>query len=203
LLLLYTIQFSSLHFTSRHQFAGPPPNPLSFTNERICALLVAVAVCLPMTGLPFGTTFLKTTPLWTGTLTFRCSIDFEQTLPGGHLARRGVWVCTSPSGYVTAFGEACVPTPGLEQGVRCNPRVTFDGKVRNLGSCVLKFDSLLPEDHGSTRAHGVITPAVGTRLPCPSQPLEGGRGSVSSGQEDVDSVVLRSLVWWNRKEDVF
>ena len=98
------------------------------------------------------------------------------------MARRGVWVCTSPSGYVTAFGEACVPTPGLEQGVRCNPRVTFDGKVRNLGSCVLKFDSLLPEDHGSTRAHGVITPAVGTRLPCPSQPPEGGRGSLSSGQ---------------------
>jgi hypothetical protein len=42
-------------------------------------------------------------------------------------------VSTSPSGYVTAFGEAGVPTPGLEGGVGCNPRVTFDGKVRNLG----------------------------------------------------------------------
>jgi hypothetical protein len=51
----------------------------------------------------------------------------------------------------TAFGEAGVPTFGLEGGVGCNPRVTFDGlKVRNLGPCALKFDSLLPEDH---RAH--------------------------------------------------
>jgi len=50
-------------------------------------------------------------------------------------------VSTSPSGYVTAFGEAGVPTFGLEGGVGCNPRVTFDGKVRNLGPCVLKFDS--------------------------------------------------------------
>ena len=58
----------------------------------------------------------------------RCSTDFEQTLPGGHLTRRGL-VSTSPSGYVTAFGEAGVPTPGLEGGVGCNPRVTLDGKV--------------------------------------------------------------------------
>ena len=36
---------------------------------------------------------------------------------------------------------------GLERGVRCNPRVTFDGKVRNLGPCVLKFESPLPENH--------------------------------------------------------
>ena len=52
---------------------------------------------------------------------------------------------------VTAFGEAGVPTLVLEGGVGCNPRVTFDGKVRNLGPvffvCVLKFDSPLPEDH--------------------------------------------------------
>jgi hypothetical protein len=52
-------------------------------------------------------------------------------------------VSTSPSEYVTAFGEANVPTPGLEGGVGCNPQVTFDGKVRNLGRfvCVLKFFS--------------------------------------------------------------
>jgi len=42
---------------------------------------------------------------------------------------------------MTAFGEAGVPTLGLEEEVGCNPRVTFDGKVRNLGPCVLKFDS--------------------------------------------------------------
>jgi hypothetical protein len=48
---------------------------------------------------------------------------------------------------VTAFGEAGVPILVLEGGVGCNPRVTFDGKVRNLGLCVLKFDSPLPEDH--------------------------------------------------------
>ena len=41
----------------------------------------------------------------------------------------GCWVSSSPSGYVTAFGEAGVPTPGLEGGVGY-PRVTFDGKVR-------------------------------------------------------------------------
>ena len=43
------------------------------------------------------------------------------------------------------------PWVGLEGGVGCNPRVTFDGKVRNLGPRtfvrVLKFDSPLPEDH--------------------------------------------------------
>jgi hypothetical protein len=36
-------------------------------------------------------------------------------------------------GYVSILGEAGVPAPGLEGGVGCNPRVTFDGKVRNLG----------------------------------------------------------------------
>jgi hypothetical protein len=73
----------------------------------------------------------------------RCSTDFEQALPGGLLARRGVGVCvfitagpstklfaggggeywesTSPSGYVTAFAKAGVPTLGLEGGVGCNP----------------------------------------------------------------------------------
>jgi hypothetical protein len=48
---------------------------------------------------------------------------------------------TSPSGYVTAFGEVSVPTPGLEGGVGCNhSRVAFDGKVRFLGlrDCVKK-----------------------------------------------------------------
>jgi hypothetical protein len=30
---------------------------------------------------------------------------------------------------------------------RVQSRVTFDGKVRNLGQCVLKFDCPLPEDH--------------------------------------------------------
>jgi hypothetical protein len=58
----------------------------------------------------------------------------------------GCWVSKSPSGYVTIFGEASVPTPGLEGGVGCNPRMTFDGKVRNLGPCVLKLDSPLPEE---------------------------------------------------------
>jgi hypothetical protein len=43
--------------------------------------------------------------------------------------------------------------PGLEGGVGCNPRVTFDGKVRNLGPltfclCVSpQIDFPLPEDH--------------------------------------------------------
>jgi hypothetical protein len=56
-------------------------------------------------------------------------------------------VSTSPSRYVTAFGEAGIPTLGLEGGVGCNLRVTFDGKVRNLGPYDLQFDSPLPEDH--------------------------------------------------------
>ena len=54
--------------------------------------------------------------------------------PGRASGTVGCWVCTSPSGYVTAFGEAGVPTPGLEQGgVGCNPRSTFDGKVQIWG----------------------------------------------------------------------
>jgi hypothetical protein len=48
--------------------------------------------------------------------------------------------------YVTAFVEAGVPTLGLEGGVGCNPRVTFDGKVRNLGPervcCLLVLNSV-------------------------------------------------------------
>ncbi len=66
--------------------------------------------------------------------------------------RAGCWVCTSPSGYVTSFGEACVPTLGLEGGVGCNHQVTFDGK----------FDSPLPEDH---RAH-ILSTADSSRHHC-------------------------------------
>jgi len=63
-----------------------------------------------------------------------------------HVVRRGlahdlVWRSRRPSGYMTAFRKAGVPTLGLEEEVGCSPRVTFDGKVRNLGPCVLKFDS--------------------------------------------------------------
>jgi len=64
----------------------------------------------------------------------RSSTDFRQTLLGGHLTwHGGCWVSTSPSRYFTTFGEACVPTLGLKGGVGCNPRVTSDGKVRNMG----------------------------------------------------------------------
>jgi hypothetical protein len=63
---------------------------------------------------------------------------------GWALGTAGCWVSTSPSGYVAAFGEAGVPTRGLEGGVGCNPRVTFDRKVQNLGPCVFEFDSPLP-----------------------------------------------------------
>jgi hypothetical protein len=65
----------------------------------------------------------------------RCSTDFEQRhTTGRHLSRRGVGCPRVPLGtHVTAFGETGVPTPRLEGGVGCNPRVTFDGKVRNLG----------------------------------------------------------------------
>ena len=64
---------------------------------------------------------------------------------------------TSPSGYVTAFGVARVPTPGLEGGVGCNPRVTFDGNVRNLG---LRANSLClqiryPPSRGPQSPHPV------------------------------------------------
>jgi len=79
---------------------------------------------------------------------------------------------TSPSGYVTASGKFGVPNPGLEGGVGCNPRVTFDGKVRNLGPCVLKFDSPLPEDH---RAN-ILSTADSRRLHCK---LGGGSASIS------------------------
>jgi hypothetical protein len=50
-------------------------------------------------------------------------------------------VSTSPSGYVTTFGEAGVSIPGLEGGVGCNPRVNFDGKVRNFGSRTICLSS--------------------------------------------------------------
>jgi len=65
----------------------------------------------------------------------RCSTDFEQTLLGGHLTRRGVgcpWVHKSPWVRVHSWWDRWA-NPGLEGGVGCNPRVTFDGKVRNLG----------------------------------------------------------------------
>ena len=78
---------------------------------------------------------------------------------------------TSPSGYVTAFGEFGVPNPGLEGGVGCNPRVTFDGKVRNLDH-VLKFDSPLPEDH---RVNILLT----ANSPCHHCKLGGGSASIS------------------------
>jgi hypothetical protein len=85
----------------------------------------------------------------------------------------GCWVSTSPSGYVTAFGEPGVPTLGLGGGVGCNPRVTFDGKLRNLGPCVLKFDFPLPEDH---RAH-ILSTADSPRHHCK---LGGGSAPVST-----------------------
>jgi len=74
---------------------------------------------------------------------------------------------------VTAFGEAGVPTPGLEGGVGCNPRVTFDGKVRNMGLllCVLKFDSPLPEDHFPPSQH----PLDSLQSPPPLQTQRGLR----------------------------
>ena len=41
-----------------------------------------------------------------------CSTDFEQTLLGGHLTRRGVGCHTSPYGYATIFGETGEPALG-------------------------------------------------------------------------------------------
>jgi hypothetical protein len=71
----------------------------------------------------------------------------------------------------TAFGEAVVPTPGLEGGVGCNPRVTFDGKVRNLGLGVLKFGS---SDGQDAQSRIVLPPETG------DQP-----SSLSSGLSDA------------------
>jgi hypothetical protein len=71
----------------------------------------------------------------------------------------------------TAFGEAGVPTPGLEGGVGCNPRVTFDGKVRNLGLGVLKFGS---SDGQDAQSRIVLPPETG------DQP-----SSLSSGLSDA------------------
>ena len=45
---------------------------------------------------------------------------------------KGHWLSTSPSGYLTAFVEADVPTPGLEGGVGCNPR-----EIWGSGQCFL------------------------------------------------------------------
>jgi len=61
---------------------------------------------------------------------------------------------------------------GGRSAVGCNPRVTFDGKVRNLGPCVLKFDSPLPEDH---RTH-ILSTADSPRHHCK---LGGGSASIS------------------------
>ena len=62
---------------------------------------------------------------------------------------------TSPAGYVTpgeaTFGEAGVPTTGLEGGVGYNLRVTLTERCEIWGRgpfvSVLKFDSPLPEAH--------------------------------------------------------
>ena len=74
----------------------------------------------------------------------RFATDFEQTLLGKASDTAGGWVPTSLPGHVNAFGEAGVPTPGLEGGVGCNSRVTFDGKVRNLGQRANCFVSSNP-----------------------------------------------------------
>ena len=57
------------------------------------------------------------------------------TLTGYASDSAGFLVSTSSSGYVAAFGVAWFTACSnrLEGGVGCNPRVTFDGKVRNLG----------------------------------------------------------------------
>ena len=103
---------------------------------------------------------------------------------------------TSPLGYVSILGETGEPTLGLEGGVGCNPRVTFDGKVRNLGPrtfvCVLKFDSPLPEDHRVNRS-GVGKSSDGhnehSRIVLP--PETGEQPSLSSGLSDAP--------WLNRR----
>jgi hypothetical protein len=74
------------------------------------------------------------TPLWTGILT-----GAQLTLSRHYQV--GIWhdgvLGVHESLWVRdRFGEAGVPTLGLEGGVGCNPRVTFDAKVRNLGPCV-------------------------------------------------------------------
>ena len=91
----------------------------------------------------------------------RSSTDFRQTLLGGHLTwHGGCWVSTSPSRYFTTFGEACVPTLGLKGGVGCNPRVTSDGKVRNMGLRKICFVSSRQPTVSATTANS----AGGLRL---------------------------------------
>jgi hypothetical protein len=95
----------------------------------------------------------------------RSSTDFRQTLLGGHLTwHGGCWVSTSPSRYFTTFGEACVPTLGLKGGVGCNPRVTFDGKVRNMGLRKICFVSSRQPTVSATTANSAGAPP---RSPAP------------------------------------
>jgi hypothetical protein len=100
----------------------------------------------------------------------------------------------------------CVAGGKRGGGVGCNPRVTFDGKVRNLGPrtfvCVLKFDSPLPEDH---RVNILSTVAVDslrhhcklgggyTRSPSPapvSTEDRSGVGGSSDRQDEHSRIVL-------------
>ena len=94
---------------------------------------------------------VECTLLWTGILTgSQLTKQLLADTSGLASDTAGCWVSTSPSGYVTVFGKAGVPPPGLEGGVGCNPRVTFDGKVQNLGLRTICFCPQippLPEDH--------------------------------------------------------
>jgi hypothetical protein len=63
----------------------------------------------------------------------RCSTDFEQTLPGGHLARRDVGVSTSSSGYVPAFREAGVPLGEIRRCDDINRRILNPAQGLEIG----------------------------------------------------------------------
>jgi hypothetical protein len=123
-------------------------------------------------------------------------------------------VSTTPSGYVTAFGEAGVPTLGLEGGVGCNPRVTFDGKVRKLGlkticlcpliraNILSTADSLrhhckLGGDSASISDTSVSASISGTRhwsrfdlMLSRSSILGSGVGGSSDGQDEQSRIIL-------------
>jgi len=83
------------------------------------------------------------------------------------------WVPTSPLGYVSILGETGV---GLEGGVGCNPRVTFDGKVRDLGprTFCLRPQIRFPPTWGPPSQH----PLDRRQSPPPLQTRRSG-GSVS------------------------
>ena len=68
-------------------------------------------------------------PLWTGILT-RAQLTLSRHYRVG-IWHGGVLGVTSPSAYVTAFGVA--GALGLEEGVGCNPRVTFEGRCEIWG----------------------------------------------------------------------